>query len=95
MDWDSIFFIVTGTAWVTITFVVLGSNRKLIGVVRELTKEAAITTAGLSRTIHCLSYRVSKNGWVEISEEEWIASEESNVKIFRNDEGKGVRVLAK
>ena len=95
MTWNNVFVFVIALGWGVALTMLYRSNRLLTKTLRELSDQALTTVEGLSRTVHCLAYKVSEHGWVEISEEEWQASEESNVKIFRDEKENGVRVLAK
>ena len=70
------------------------ANRKLIRLLTDLNNAGGQTLDGLSHVIHCLAYRLSPRGYVDLTAEEWKKADEGSVEVFRHADGT-VRILAK
>jgi hypothetical protein len=69
-------------------------TRKMIRLLHELNAAGGQTLDGLSHVIHCLAYRLSPRGYVDLTAEEWKKADEGSVEVFRHADGT-VRILAK
>jgi hypothetical protein len=88
--------------WIFVVFFLLGSmmwslhrtNRRLVRLLTDLNAAGGQTLDGMSHVVHCLVFRLSPRGHVDLSKEEWKKADEGSVEVYRHEDGT-VRILAK
>jgi hypothetical protein len=94
VSWLDLYTIVLTGVYLGALVSLYRSNRKLVRLLRELNAAGGQTLDGLSHVVHCLAYRLSPRGHIDLSEEEWKKADKGSVEVYRHKDGT-VRILAK